>query len=129
MREYAATRSGSADCEDPLRPVKDAVPHGVTAIVAQQIGVAVAREAAGSFAERHQAAAGVALDRHLELADRRLVVRHAQVFGPVFRRDIDRQAGRERAVDHLLVDAFGMQVNLDRRPQRATPSNTVPQKS
>ena len=59
-----------------------------------------------------------------------LVIRHAEVLRPVLRRDVDRHAGGQRAIDHRLVDALGVQIDLDRAGRtRATPSNTVCQKS
>ena len=89
------------------------MPDRVLAIVAQEVGVAVAGVAERSLAERHQAAADLPFDRHLEVADRSLVIRQPQMLRPVLRRDVDRHAGGERALDHRLVETLGVEVDLD----------------
>ncbi len=99
--------------QQALRAAEDAVPHGVGAVVAHQIGVAVAREDAGAFAERHQSPADTAFDRQFEFADRGLVVGQALVLGGEFRRQVDRLARRDGIGDHLRVGALGVQIDLD----------------
>src|SRR3954470_19410321 len=59
--------------QQTLRAREHAMPNRILAIVAKQIGVAVARKAARSFAQRHQATSSLACHRHLEIADSRLV--------------------------------------------------------
>ena len=50
---------------------------------------------------------------HLLVADVGLVVGHAHVLGPELRRHLDGHARGQREVDHALVDALGVQVDLD----------------
>src|SRR5579872_5211142 len=42
-----------------------------------------------------------------------LMIRHSHVLSPELWRYFDWHAGSHSEVDHLLVDAFGMQVDLD----------------
>ena len=78
-----------------------------------EVGVAVAGEAARPLAERHQSATPVPLDGHLQVPDRGLVIGHPEMLGPVLRRHVDRHAGRERPIDHRVVEALGVEVDLD----------------
>jgi len=47
------------------------------------------------------------------LADVRLVVRHAEVLGPVLGRDLHRLARAQCSIDHALVHALGVHVDFD----------------
>ena len=89
------------------------MPDGVLPVVAQQVGVAVAREAPRAFAQRHKPASVPAGHRHLKLANRGLVIGQAKMLRPVLRRHVDRHAGRQRAIDHRSIDALRVQIDLD----------------
>ncbi len=91
---------------------------GIFAVVAQQVGIAITGKAARPFRQGHQPAADLARLRHLVGADRRLVIGHAEMLAPVLGRQVERHAGGQGIVDHSLVDALGVQVDLD-RPSRA----------
>src|ERR1022692_1580912 len=91
----------------------DAPEDVEAAVFAHQVGVAVAGKAAGAGAQRHEAAVAVAGLRHFLVADVGLVVRHSQVLGPELRRHFDGHARGQREVDHALVDALGVHVDLD----------------
>src|SRR5262249_55781706 len=86
----------------------------------QEVGVAVAGIAQIERAPIHQALNELIAgpDRRdvravLGRADRDLVARQSHMLGGVLRRDHDRQAGLQRQVDHLTVDALWMQVELE----------------
>src|SRR5215204_5923835 len=87
--------------------------HSPLAIFAHQVAVAVAREAARSGTERHEACCGAAFTRPLLLTDVGLVVWQAEVLRPELRRDLHGLASAERRVDHVLVHALGMHIDLD----------------
>src|SRR5262249_15132801 len=79
----------------------------------QQIAVAVAQKSAGTIALGKEAFVVRFAWRHFQRTNRALHVTEPHVFGPEFWRDRNRQAGRERVLNHLLVDTFGVEINFD----------------
>src|SRR5207248_3146275 len=90
----------------------DAVDQGVRAVFAEKIGVAVASEDSRSGAQRVEAAGVGILVRHLELADRGLLIWQTHMLSPVLRRKLHGHASGERRIDQLLVEPFGMKIDL-----------------
>src|SRR5262245_23662145 len=82
-------------------------------IFAQEIAVAVTEETAGTGAQFHETRGRAVLARPLLLADLGLVVGQAEVLGPELRRDFHRLLRAERGVDHPLVHALGVHIDLD----------------
>ena len=84
------------------------------AVFAHQVRVAVAGKAAGAGAQRHEAAVAMAgLRHHLLLAQCRPGwYGIPMLLGPELRRHLDRHARGQREVDHVLIDALGVQVDL-----------------
>ncbi len=99
--------------QQALRAWPDAVQDTPRTVFAQQVAVAVAEEAARTRAELHESRRLAARAGTLLLADVGLVVRHAEVLGPVLRRDLHRLARAQRGVDHPLVHPLGVHVDLD----------------
>src|SRR5271157_5419036 len=106
--------------EDRVGPQQQALGAGPDApedveapIFAHQVGVAVAGKTAGAGAQSHQATVMVAGRRHLLVANVSLVIRHSHVLGPELRRHLDGHARGQREVNYALVDALGVQVDLD----------------
>ena len=91
----------------------DAINQGIGPAFAEEISVAVAGEDSRAGAERVEAAAIGVLVRHLEFADRGLLIWQSHMLGPVLGREFDRHAGGEGRIDQLLVEALGMKIELD----------------
>ncbi len=109
------TGEGVAPEQQPLRAGRDAVRHAVTAALLHQVAVPVAREAARARAQRHEAVAVChAGARSLRGTDVGLMVGQAEMLAPVLRRDVHRQAGGQRLLDHGPGDALRVQVDLER---------------
>src|SRR5208337_2137691 len=108
-------RSGErvAPDQQALGTRPDAVQYTPFAVFAQQVAVAVAQETARACAELHEARRCALRAGPLLRADVRLVVRHAEMLGPVFGRNLHRLAGTQRSIDHALVHALGVHVDLD----------------
>src|SRR5262249_12771426 len=104
--------------EQALGAWPDAMEDAPLTILAEQIAVPVAKEAARAGAQLHQPG-GIAVGaRPLLLADLGLVIRHAEMFGPELRRDLHGLLRSQRRVNHPLVHALGVHVDLDPAPAR-----------
>src|SRR5258708_39968294 len=68
--------------QQPLRPRPDAKNHAVLAILAQQVRVAIAREAARAAAQREKPLVAYLRLRPLLLANVRLMIRQAPMLRP-----------------------------------------------
>ncbi len=115
-REGARVSRGEdrvAPDEQSLRAGPDAVHDAPPAALAEEIAVAVAGEATRTGAELHEAGRLASGLGALLLADVGLVVGQAEVLGPVPGRDRHGRAGGERRVDHVLIHALGVHVDLD----------------
>jgi hypothetical protein len=91
----------------------EAVEDVVFAVLLIEVGVAVARELARAAAHAVETRIHVAGRGYLQCADVGLVIAETLMFGGVFGADFDRHSGGDGHVDHDLVDALGVHVDLD----------------
>jgi hypothetical protein len=91
----------------------DAPKNIEPAIFAHQVCVPIAGEASRAGAERHKPTVAMVCPRYFRYANVGLVIRHPHVLGPELGRHFDWQACAKREIDHLLIDSFGMEVQLD----------------
>src|ERR1017187_8497889 len=128
VRRLAECRGGRgiSPKQHALSPGPHAVEQSVAAPLLIQIAVAIAKKAARAVRKAENGIDPVALARHFEFPDGRLVVTQPLMFRPIFRRNLDRHAGFHGDVDHLLIDALGVHVDLDRPARAADPLEQRP---
>src|SRR5579864_1298209 len=88
--------------QEALRAGPDTVQHTPLAIFAQQVAIAITQKAARTCAELHQACRFFPCTRPLLLANVGLMVRQAEMLGPVLGGNFHRLAAAQRCFNHAL---------------------------
>src|SRR5689334_11095267 len=95
-----------------MRSGPDPIYQTVWPVFSKKIGVSVAGENSRAGAQRIEVILCF-LPGHLQIPYRGLLIGKSHVLGPIFGRQAHRHSAREGGIEESLVEAFGMQIELD----------------
>src|ERR1700691_1320955 len=97
----------------PLRSRPQAKEQLIAAALLNEIGIAIAREPAGTVAHAEDSRLHAVRFWYLQFTNVCLVIAKALVFRGVLSSQLDRHACFRRNVDHGLIDPLGVHVDLN----------------